>query len=810
MKHRIFLIGAMALMAVVACKKETEPQTPAVVNPDFDPKTNTVKTTFVLNVSTQADNTTKTTADFVQYNKPFLGMEAVHLLSYALDYSNDSHGSFFYAPFAGGEPIRATRDYNLGTLFPANAVDAENASRTLELAFPLGTNSLLLYGKAIKTYSDDLQGKVEISGTPDNITSLEFKLTPRLSNNSAYEAGAIMFSYMLTSFLTSGLVDEKTFWDHATGSDDKSYKFWWPIPTAAHEAELPANPTDGLSFETQDGTEYNYYAGQLSWKQLGTMYDYEYDNYENTFSGEVVTTNNGTKMGLFPLNEVLGNAYSVITTIKESGQFKELRAGSASAVLRLIQDLYAVVERSAAATPTGWEEHVAKLLAIHIQERMNQYFAYYNGELDFIRKDDGTVDVAKLKESLEKSCTPEVWSTKKSIINTYLDETYFYSANNEGFPINVGLPNGAAIMACTRNADLKKADEFTYTTDIPAYGLGDATFPIKNYRYPAELLYFGNSAIRVSTDVKKPEDYPSSISAWNTEAQWEGWENKSSVKSDTRSVAMINNINYGTALLSTTVKFNGTTIKDNNKALHPLEEDNVISVQYPEAEKGIFVTGIVVGGQADIVGWDFTRQPSNPQNSAIAYDGQSKCFTGMEFEDNAFDKMIYDKVTTVYKVGSTTEPIYTMVWDNYDATKPADEQSDVYVGLELVNNTDHDFWGQMNLIRKGGTFYLLGKLDLAKSLAAARANNAAAFTNLDQNYYCYPPYDPANGNTINAPRVFMQDYITKANLILGEDCLKHAYVTLPDLRSSQISLGVSIDMSWIEGLTFDVEMGSAN
>ena len=801
----------MALMAVVACKKEKEPVAAAVVNPDFDPKTNTVKTTLVLNISTEADNTTKTTADFVQYNKPFLGMEAVHLLSYSLDYSSNQHGSFFYAPFSGGEPIHATRDYNLGTLFPANAVDAENASRSLELAFPLGTNTILLYGKAIKSYSDDLQGKVDIDGSPENITTLEFKLTPRLSSNSAYEAGAFMFSNMLTSFLTAGLVDEKTFWDHAVGSEDRSYKFWWPTPTAEHAAELPANPADGASFETQDGTEYRYYTGQISWKQLGTMYDYEYDEYESTFSGEVVTTASGIKMGLFPLNEVLGNAYSVITTVKQSGDLKELRAGSASAILRIIQDLYAIVDRCAMATATGWEEQVAKLLAIHIHDRMNEYFAYYNGELDFIRKDDGvTVDVAKLKESLEKSCTPDVWNAKKSVINTYLDETYFVSGNNEGFPVNVGLPYGAAIMKCERSGDLTKVDEFSYTTDIPAYGLGDAVFPIKNYRYPAELLYFGNSAIRVSTDVKKASDYPSSVSAWNTEAQWDGWETMSAVKSDTRSVAMINNINYGTALLATTVKFNGTSLKDNNKALHPLEEDNVINVQYPESEKGIFVTGVVVGGQADVVGWDFTRQPSNPQNTAIAYNAQTKRFDGMEFENNAFDKMIYDKVTTVYKVGSTTEPIYTMVWDNYDATKAADEQSDVYIGLELVNNTDQDFWGEMNLVRKGGTFYLLGKLDLAVSLANARANNATAFTNLDQNYYCYPPYDPANGNTINAPRVFMQDYITKANLILGEDCLKHAYVTLPDLRSSQISLGVSIDMSWIEGLTFDVEMGSTN
>jgi hypothetical protein len=118
--------------------------------------------------------------------------------------------------------------------------------------------------------------------------------------------------------------------------------------------------------------------------------------------------------------------------------------------------------------------------------------------------------------------------------------------------------------------------------------------------------------------------------------------------------------------------------------------------------------------------------------------------------------------------------------------------------------TDKDFWGEMNLVRRGGTFYLLGKLDLSTALAAAKSG---AFDNLDRSDYCYPPFNPANGETINAPRVFMQDYITKADLILGKDALKHAYVTVPDLRSSQVSLGLSIDMNWTPGLAFEVNMG---
>lgn len=50
--------------------------------------------------------------------------------------------------------------------------------------------------------------------------------------------------------------------------------------------------------------------------------------------------------------------------------------------------------------------------------------------------------------------------------------------------------------------------------------------------------------------------------------------------------------------------------------------------------------------------------------------------------------------------------------------------------------------------------------------------------------------------------------MTTANLILDADCLKHAYVTVTDLKSSQVSLGLSIDINWNTGLEFDVNMGT--
>ena len=203
-----------------------------------------------------------------------------------------------------------------------------------------------------------------------------------------------------------------------------------------------------------------------------------------------------------------------------------------------------------------------------------------------------------------------------------------------------------------------------------------------------------------------------------------------------------------------------------------------------------------------MVGWDYVRRPDNAETVAEGYDETEKKFTGGVYTDNPFDKMVYDRVVGGYKVGSSTTPIYTMLWDNYDATKAADDQSDVYVAIELLNNTGKDFWGEMNLIRQSGVFYLVGKIDLS-----AATNLNVIKSGISRTDYCYPPFNPTNGATIEAPRVFMQDYMTTASLILTKTSLQHAYVTVPDLRSSQISLGVSIDMEWKPGLAFEVEMG---
>ena len=71
--------------------------------------------------------------------------------------------------------------------------------------------------------------------------------------------------------------------------------------------------------------------------------------------------------------------------------------------------------------------------------------------------------------------------------------------------------------------------------------------------------------------------------------------------------------------------------------------------------------------------------------------------------------------------------------------------------------------------------------------------------------YAIPPYTAAGAST-ETKRVFIQDYTTTVTFTIGAESLKNAYSTVPDLRASQISLGLSVDLNWRPGLNFSVDL----
>jgi hypothetical protein len=247
---------------------------------------------------------------------------------------------------------------------------------------------------------------------------------------------------------------------------------------------------------------------------------------------------------------------------------------------------------------------------------------------------------------------------------------------------------------------------------------------------------------------------------------------------------MKNDINYGSSLLKTTIKYDVTALKDNNAFIQNRDYD------VTEADKTINVddasfklVGVIVGDQWPKVGWNFLPKTTDPSNTDYRKG------------------YIYDCTITnngVIPATGTSDPNYTLVFDNYvDMTTPTDasnKQPKVYIALELQNNTGVDFFGKDNLIPNGSNFYLIGELDPSGKDGPALPT-----------YHALPPYDKTqNGDaTKTVPRVFIQDHMTTAQFKIGENSLKYAYLTVPDLRSSSVTLGLSVDLQWSTGLDFD-------
>ena len=198
------------------------------------------------------------------------------------------------------------------------------------------------------------------------------------------------------------------------------------------------------------------------------------------------------------------------------------------------------------------------------------------------------------------------------------------------------------------------------------------------------------------------------------------------------------------------------------------------------------LTGVIIGGQPQNVGWDFLPIKAD--------SGDSRITTGF-----IYDKAVYSQDIPATGVSS---PNYTVVFDNYNASPAIDAltskplQDKVFVALEFQNCTGEDFFGNCNLIKDEGFFYLIGELD---------PNTTDAYSSgivWPSNGYVVPPYN-TDGTSKEVTRVFVQDYVTSVSFKFGPKSLHYAYLTVPDLRSSNVTMGLSVDIKWSKGLVYD-------
>ena len=283
----------------------------------------------------------------------------------------------------------------------------------------------------------------------------------------------------------------------------------------------------------------------------------------------------------------------------------------------------------------------------------------------------------------------------------------------------------------------------------PANGTIYNTSALTDYVYPASLYYFVNSGIKTDNSSKASE-YVSTNTTWDVILGKYANDN-ASVQPSTRSVAIKNPINYAVGRLDVTIKAATNAAEEN--VLYDYNGDPVNL-----GTTGFTVTAVLIGGQ-NSVGFDFT--PS-AEGSSVIYDNAVATGT---------------KATT-----TASAPNRTMVLETVAG-------NDVTVVVELINDVA-DFYGKDGqLIKKDTKFYLLGTLT---ATAATETGN----------------------------KVFKQDYVTTANFTIkvgdkkddltpgshNDDGLGDAYNVIPDLRTPQLELGMSVDLTWTPGHTFNIKI----
>ena len=480
--------------------------------------------------------------------------------------------------------------------------------------------------------------------------------------------------------------------------------------------------------------------------------DYERNEYTNV--GDLLplswkTLGAADESTLSPLEDILAQAFKTLTTINPN----EKRAGSSSAISSIAYYIYNKANDVYNAKATGDAELNAQRLAYEITRRISNYFEKY---------DDSETATAFLNLVTIK----DHMVTAGAITATEFDNQFGLVKHGDlkAFPTSFGLPLGVALL------DYDSENGFKHKT--PAISLLDNNeLAEENYMYPAELLYFDNSALRVNNNAVAATDYPNGYGTWDDNDNWSGWTT-GGVASSTRSVAVKNNINYGVAMLQTKVAIDGESFTDNRNAVTG-EENQTLTA---DDVKKFKLTGIIVGNQSKNIGWNYLAKTTTSGDwNYVVYDNKingTGSVPTAEGEDN-----------------------YTLLFDNY--TPDADQTGEVYVALEFQNNGG-DFYGVGNMIRAGGTFYLVGKLTLANA-----TNSITWPTN-----YAIPPYNATTGASQEVNRIFIQDFMTTATFKIGAESLQKAFVTVPDLRSSQTSLGLSVNLEWQTGYDLETVLGN--
>lgn len=167
--------------------------------------------------------------------------------------------------------------------------------------------------------------------------------------------------------------------------------------------------------------------------------------------------------------------------------------------------------------------------------------------------------------------------------------------------------------------------------------------------------------------------------------------------------------------------------------------------QYVDTDDGFTLKGYIIGGQREV---DFDFKPVEGSDTYAIYDSYLSNGTSQEVAKGTFKNLDY-----ILGLGTNSN-------------------QKINIALELVNDCA-DFQGADGVIAHGATFYLMAELDP----------------------------NPNNDESAVLNKIFDRDYYTTVYLTITS--LAKATYGLPNLDVPHPTLGVSVNLSWEEGLWFD-------
>ena len=458
---------------------------------------------------------------------------------------------------------------------------------------------------------------------------------------------------------------------------------------------------------------------------VGTTLDQIHFDLKQIYDASKEATRTTSEQDMLRILNAIANAEGWATQTEDTplkdlyDSFVSLKAGSSNSILATVQALYNNLN--------GPQSGVTGEPATTVKNAINTAITtYFNASPD--------------------PAAPEATLTFKDDYAKY---------NDDGYPTNIGLPDGAVQLSYTEPvADPATDGAFTYVTDVD-YDTDDANVmnvaALNDYVYPASLYYWTNTACRVS-DESEVNDYDTNKdNEWSTLLSSVYGNTNGSVSASTRSVGLVNQINYAVARFDLNVQFVGGELLDNGKDWPTAGQGVANSITVPA--DGMTMTGVLVGGQKN-VGWDFAQATTQTKEQTI------------------YDSYLGDNGKGLGVKANTPVTAYTLALQ----TKEKETNSEVAnFALEFVNNTGEDFVGHDGIVPAGGKFYLVGQLTT----------------------------DPTTGGNNKAnDYIFEQDHTTVANVTISS--LKSAYNCIPDLRTPGLELGLSVNLEWESGLVNDV------